>query len=320
MISSWGNYPKIKGELLNASTENEIKKIIRSSDVLIPRGNGRSYGDSSLSSSMLSMLKLNRFIDFDPVKGTIDCEAGTLLSEILDVIVPRGWFLSVTPGTKLITVGGAIASDVHGKSHGIYGSFSDQMIDMDVLLSDGRTVNCSPKKEPLLFRATAGGMGLTGIILRSKFKLKKIETAFISQKTVKARNLKETMDLYEEYSSSTLTMSWIDCLSGGKNLGKSILMAGEHATDLEFKSSGQIGNPLAPAIPKKLSVPVDFPSFALNGLSVRAFNMLYYMKQFSRETKSIVSYDTFFYPLDSIYSWNRIYGKRGYSISICSAP
>jgi len=312
LISGWGNYPKINANIVSADTETDIKNLIQSFDSVIPMGNARSYGDSALGSNILSILPLNHFLDFNSTEGILECEAGVLLSEILDVIVPQGWFLSVTPGTKLITVGGAIASDVHGKDHHIQGAFSSSLISMEVLLSTGKTVRCSPKTNAELFHATCGGMGLTGIILRASIKLKKVESAFIKQKTIKAKNLRHAMELFEENKKVPLTMAWIDCMKRGKNLGRSILYAGHHATVEECREAG-IQNPLTPNIPAKRTVPFNFPSFALNSLSVRAFNFSVYRKHFAKIRENLVSYDTFFYPLDSIYLWNRIYGKRGFT-------
>ena len=312
LISGWGNYPKIDANIILDSTEEDAVKAINSFDSIIAMGNARSYGDSALGTNILSLLPMNHFLDFDENTGILQCEAGVLLSEILDVAVPRGWFLSVTPGTKLITVGGAIASDVHGKDHHVSGSFSKHVISMDVLLSSGKIIKCSQKSNADLFQATAGGMGLTGIILRAAIQLKKIESAYIKQKLYKARNLKHIMELFEENKNVPLTMAWIDCIKGGKNMGRSILYSGHHATADECTAAG-IKNPLDPNVPKKITVPFNFPSFALNSLSVRAFNFFTYHKQSSKTTSSIVSYDSFFYPLDSIYMWNRIYGKRGFT-------
>lgn len=311
-ISGWGKYPRIEATVRTPTDEPHAKAILATEKSLIARGLGRSYGDSSLNKTILSSLLMNRIVSFNSKTGLIECEAGVSLAELLDLFVPQGWFLPTTPGTKFVTIGGAIASDVHGKNHHVAGSFGNHVLSCDVLLSDGRVVRCSKKSNTELFRATVGGMGLTGVILRASFKMKRIESAYITQKSVKARNIDEAFTLFESLKHFPLSMAWIDCLSGGKKLGRSILMVGDHAQADQCLARG-IKEPLNLKAALKLNVPIDFPGFALNSLSVRAFNMLYYAKQIRKETESIVSYDPFFYPLDGIHNWNRIYGKRGFT-------
>lgn len=277
----------------------------------IARGNGRCYGDASLAPNLLSSLQLDYVHAFDQEEGIFECESGVLLSEVLDIIVPRGWFLPVTPGTKFITVGGAIASDIHGKNHHVDGSFCDHVLEMDVMLYNGDVVTCSASENGELFEVTRGGMGLTGFILRAKFALKKIETAFIRQVQVKAANLSELMGLFREYKGYTYTMSWIDCLKSGKHFGRSILMAGEHAAPDEL-SGKQKKKQLIPSSDTLMTFPVNLPSFVLNQYSVRAFNFLYYQKNIKKYRNNIIPYDPFFYPLDKILEWNKGYGRRGF--------
>jgi FAD/FMN-containing dehydrogenase len=230
---------------------------------------------------------------------------------VLDVIVPKGWFLPVTPGTKFITVGGAVASDVHGKNHHVDGAFSAHVLEMDVITGTGETVTCSPAKNTDLFWATCGGMGLTGIIIRIVFDLKKIETAYIKQKQVKARNLEELLQLFDTYSHYTYSVAWIDCLKKGADFGRSILMLGEHARLAELPEKKKAA-PLKLPAKKQITFPFNLPSFVLNEYTVKAFNFLYYGKNFKKEINNIVSYEPFFYPLDAILHWNRGYGKRGF--------
>jgi FAD/FMN-containing dehydrogenase len=312
MIGGWGRYPMIDANIHSFASEEEAAALVRGVIDAIPRGLGRSYGDSSLAENILLTLRMNRFLSFDENSGLLACEAGVSLAEILEIFVPRGWFLPVTPGTKFVTVGGAIASDVHGKNHHVDGSFSDHVVSFDLMLPDGKIVSCSRRGNTDLFRATAGGMGLTGIILRASFHLKRVESAYIRQRSVRAQNLNEIMDLFESHRHYTMSMAWIDCLSGGRSLGRSIMMVGEHATARDCDSVG-ITSPLHPANKLKLNVPIDFPAFALNSLSVRAFNQLYYSKHLKRVKEGVIPYDPFFYPLDSIHNWNRIYGKRGFT-------
>ena len=302
-LLSWGMYPKIKNNVFKFDKYETLKQIIKDHDNLIPYGNGRSYGDSALSANIINVKPKDYFIDFDEKSGLLHVQAGALLSEILEAYVPRGWFLKVTPGTKLITVGGAIASDIHGKNHHIEGCFSECVQAFEIMLSDGNIVTCSKESTPELFKATCGGMGLTGVILDAKFYLKKINSQFIDQTTIKTKNLKETFKAFEEYKDKPYSVAWIDCLAKGKKLGKCLLMTGDFRDDgkLNYKKRQQ------------KSIPFNFPSFALNKLSVKAFNWLYYGKAKDGISKQRVNIDTFFYPLDAIGHWNRIYGTNGFT-------
>ena len=309
-ISGWGNYPKRESEILYFNKSCELDSILRENPVLTPQGNRRSYGDSALGDHVLSTLKFNKFLGFDRDRGTLKCQSGVMLSEILEVIVPQGWFLPVTPGTKFITVGGAIASDIHGKNHHKDGSFSNFLIRMSILCGDGKIYECSKTENPDLFEATCGGMGLTGIIIDAEFSLKPVETAYINQLQIKAKNLEEAVDLFIRHENYTYSVAWIDCLKGGKNLGRSILMLGEHAKKEELGKG--IRNPLQIHRDSRLNVPFNFPSFTLNSFTVKAFNQLYYSKNLKKESRNILHYNPYFYPLDNVLNWNRIYGVKGF--------
>lgn len=310
--SNWGNYPKINADILSFSSEEELKQIVAKEKELIARGMGRCYGDSSLGETILSTLKFNRILSFEETNGKTTCEAGITLEDLLETFIPKGWFLPVTPGTKYITIGGAIASDVHGKNHHVEGSISNHIISMDVMIDNGEIINCSKETNKDLFWATCGGMGLTGVILRATFCLSKIETSYITQETIKAENLEEIMTIFEESKSYTYSVAWIDCLAKGKNVGRSLMMRGEHATIEDLKNTSFLSSPLAVEKKPLLDIPIDFPNFALNTVSVKSFNFLYYNKQVKKHQKGITNYNKFFYPLDGINNWNRIYGKRGF--------
>nr|WP_275715854.1 FAD-binding oxidoreductase [Sulfurimonas sp. SAG-AH-194-L11] len=300
-LQSWGMYPKVENEVVKFTSQAELKEQVNTADELIAYGNGRSYGDSALSSTLVHTKPYDYFLDFDETEGILHVQAGVLLSEILEGIVKRGWFLKVTPGTKLITVGGAIASDIHGKNHHIEGCFSECVEEFTIMLADGTTQRV--KKGEELFLATCGGMGLTGVILDAKISLKKINSQYINQTTIKTKNLKETFDAFEEYSSLPYSVAWIDCLAKDENIGKSLLMVGDFADDGDLRYKPKA----------KLNIPFNFPSFTLNTLSVKAFNWLYYWKSQDGISKQQVHFDSFFYPLDSIRNWNRIYGKNGFT-------
>ncbi len=309
-VSGWGRYPSVDSQCRTFDNEDQLRRTLDSigaSKPAIARGLGRSYGDSSLSENLLSTRRLDRFLSFDEDTGELVCESGVSLAEILDVFVPRGWFVPVTPGTKFVTVGGAIASDVHGKNHHREGSFANHVLWLDLLTADGNISRCSRTENPELFLSTCAGYGLTGVTLRAAIRLRKIETAFIRQKTIRTRNLEETLAAFDEHAGWTYSVAWIDTLSRGAGLGRSVLMLGEHAAKGDIPNGAE---PLGAGRKGKLAVPFDFPGFALSSSSVRVFNSLYYAKSYSRQ--SVISYEPFFYPLDSIRNWNRIYGRRGF--------
>lgn len=303
MTSGWGRYPRHSASILQPRTVPEVSRLILGEKgPWIGRGMGRSYGDSALADQVISSLQLNHLHSFNDKTGILSCAAGTTLSEILDVFVPRGWFLPITPGTKFVSVGGAIASDVHGKNHHIHGCFSECLDSIELLLGDGRLLSCSRNEHPELFHATCGGMGLTGIICSAALRLLPIESAYIEQTTYKAANLEAAFKLFEQHGNSTYSVAWIDCLASGKALGRSLLMIGEHARD------GRLELPET----KTLSVPVDMPPALLNRFSIQAFNTLYYQRMLRQVSRQYVSYESFFYPLDGIQQWNRLYGKPGF--------
>lgn len=311
-ISNWGNFPKADSRIYEPDRLEYVESFVAKNHSIIARGNGRCYGDASLSDNVISTLSLNKFIDFDIQNGVLECESGVLLDDILELIVPKGFFLPVTPGTRFITVGGALASDVHGKNHHRDGCFSDWVLSFRLLREDGQILSCEPKgNNAELFWATAGGMGLTGIILSVRFKLITIESSYIRQESIKAKNLDEVFKLFDESQDWPYTVAWIDCLQKGKNLGRSILMRGAHAT-IQDLSPKQRERPLRIFGKALFSVPIYFPGFVLNPLVVKLFNLLYYFKQLKTKSSFINNYNSFFYPLDSVGAWNKIYGKNGF--------
>ncbi len=271
-------------------------------------GLGRSYGDSCLNDGgiLVPMRSLNHLIAFDANTGELTCEAGITLDEILHFAVPRGWFLPVVPGTKFVTVGGAIANDIHGKNHHQAGTFGRHVVSLELARSDGRRRFCSQTNESELFQATIGGMGLTGLIAKATIRLRPITSAMMETVSRRFENLEgffeiaATTDKDFEY-----TVAWVDCLARGKKLGRGIFLAGNHA---ETAKPGE----LSPHKPPLARLPFDFPDFALNRWSVGAFNELYFHKQWSDVKQARVHYDPFFFPLDAIHDWNRLYGKRGF--------
>ncbi|ODS89431.1 MAG: FAD-linked oxidase [Chryseobacterium sp. SCN 40-13] len=310
-ITNWGNFPVVEKEIKAEENIREIKAYVQNAHEIIARGNGRCYGDAALGEKMFSTKRLNKFISFDRLNGILECESGVLLSDILEVIVPQGYFLSVTPGTKFITLGGAVASDVHGKNHHSEGCFSEHVLAFSLLTENGEILHCSRNYHEDKFWATIGGMGLTGIILSAKIKLKNIETAYIRQERIKAENLEEIFRLFDESENWTYNVAWIDCLQKGKNIGKSILIRGEHAFRHELTHKKSI-DPLHIKKKNPPSIPFFFPEFFLNSMTVKFFNWFYYVKQTTKKINEIVDYEAFFYPLDVVENWNKIYGKKGF--------
>ena len=282
---------------------------------VLPYGNGRSYGDSCLNTGgvLIDCRGLDRFIAFDADSGLVRCEAGVLLADILDVAVARGWFLPVSPGTRFVTVGGAIANDVHGKNHHRAGTFGCHLRCFELLRSNGERLLCSPDENRDYFQATIGGLGLTGLVTWVEIQLKPVANAYIDQETIRFGDLSEFFDLSQASDAEfEYTVAWIDCLATGPSLGRGLFMRGNHAPTAASKT------PKAPG--KSLSVPFAPPLSLVNRLSLRAFNALYIRKQRSDRVASQVHYQPFFYPLDAIGNWNRMYGPRGFYQFQCVLP
>lgn len=301
-LTGWGNYPKTQCETLDLDDKNVLTHITTNAGSVIAHGNGRSYGDSALADTVVDTLPHRYMLSFDKKNGLLHAQAGVLLADILKLIVPKGWFLKVSPGTKLITLGGAIASDVHGKNHHIDGCFSESLKSFTLLLPSGETLTCSKRKNADLFKATCGGMGLTGIILDVTIRLKPINSKNIEQTTYKTHNLKETFEVFEAQKDAPYSVAWIDCLSSGDSLGRSHVITGDFCDDHDLNYLDK----------QKISVPFYLPSFTLNKFSVKLFNHFYYQKEKAVKSIKTVDIDSFFYPLDSINHWNRIYGKKGF--------
>ncbi len=303
--ASWGRYPQYDQQLLSLPRP---EPHLPPDGLLLPYGLGRSYGDSCQNESgyLLQTRLWDRFIAFDTESGVLKCEAGVSLEAIIKFCLPHGWFLPVTPGSKYVTVGGAIANDVHGKNHHIAGSFGNHVHSFDLLGSDGCIKHCSRKHEADWFRATIGGLGLTGLVLRATIQLKRVDSAFMDVETIKFGNLEEFESLSRESADThEYTVAWLDCVSGGDNLGRGIFFRANHA-------SGAGAADLLLKERRKMSVPLPFPNLALNSYTMRAFNALYYNRIRAERSDSREYFDGYFYPLDAIKQWNFIYGRRGF--------
>jgi decaprenylphospho-beta-D-ribofuranose 2-oxidase len=317
-LSGWGRYPDALCEWVQPRDVQAGALALAEFSGAIGRGNGRSYGDAALNpGGTIDLRLLDHLIDFDAQSCMLTCEAGVMLNEIVDAFLPRGLFPMVTPGTSLVTVGGMIASDVHGKNHHLAGSFCDHVDWFDLMISPGEVLRCSRSENRALFEASCGGMGLTGLILRARFRLQPVESAFVRQKTVHAPDLAAAMALFEEHLDWPYSVAWIDCLAGASSAGRSVVFLGEHARTVDLPEAAQRASAVRPT-PKALHVPIDLPNFVLGRSAVRAFNWAYRLAQ--RAGEHIIDADRYFYPLDAIHDWNRIYGKRGLLQYQCVIP
>lgn len=319
-LAGWGRYPVIDAQLYRPRSEASLRDMVLREPSVIARGNGRAYGDSAINpAATLHTGHLNRLIAFDPATGQVIAEAGVQLRDLIDAFLPQGWFPLVTPGTKYVTIGGAIAADVHGKNHHKDGSFRSCVDWIDVMGADGQVVRCSADQNPILFDHTLGGMGLTGIILRAALRLRPVETGWIKQTTVTAPNLSAAMAAFEAAQNVTYSVAWIDCLAQGDALGRSLVMLGEHATLSDLPPTKR-NRSFDIKVRRKRSVPFDFPALALNQYTVRAFNALYYRAGQQKAGEKLVDWDSYFYPLDALLDWNRIYGRNGFAQFQCVLP
>jgi len=310
-VSGWGRHPTLATTSYRPATRQALTRVLRAEPgELIARGMGRSYGDASLAARCIDMTGLDHLIAFDAERGELECGAGLTLAAILEVIVPRGWFLPVLPGTGFVTLGGAIAADVHGKNHHHDGAFSEFVDDITLLLADGSELRCSRQQHGGLFHATAGGMGLTGIIVSARLRLRPISSSYIEERLVAATDLHSAIALLEKHDPSTYVVAWIDVNQRGARRGRALVMLGEHVTD---------GGMEAPRR-RPIAVPIDLPGGLLGRPLTTAFNALYYWRGARHAEPRRVHYTQYFFPLDALTNWNRLYGKRGFMQHQCVIP
>lgn len=311
--TSWGRCPPDAKESKAYALNDRFAPLPPDPGVsMLPYGNGRSYGDVCLNrgGALLRTRGLDRFIRFDPASGTLHCEAGVLLSEIIDLVLPSGWFPPVSPGTAFVTVGGAIANDVHGKNHHRAGCFSSHVLQFDLHRSDGSTIRCSPQENGDWFAATVGGLGLTGVIGCAQLRLRRVPGPWFRGDSQRFANLDEFFALSKESDRDyEYTVAWIDCAATGAALGRGVFMRGNHAP-------GDTREPRRAA----LRVPVTPPVSLINGLSLALFNQLYFHRSGALREDAQWHYRPFLYPLDGILEWNRIYGPRGFFQYQCVVP
>ncbi|HVR71518.1 MAG TPA: FAD-binding oxidoreductase [Vicinamibacteria bacterium] len=308
----WGRVPRPGREVRS----EDLEALTR--DAVLCRGLGRSYGDSSLpppSHPVVAATPLaDRILSFHAATGTLRAEAGLSLREINRVFLPRGFYDPVCPGTQFITLGGMVAADVHGKAHHRTGSFGNHLLKLRMRVADGRILECSREVEPDLFRATVGGMGLTGHVLEVECSLARVPSSWIYAESERIPDIDRFVDALKESGGAwPYTMGWIDCLSRGAGMGRGLLMRGRWAEPSEAP-------PRPPPPLRRPAVPFVLPEWVLNRWSVRAFNALYYRKQRGRSKRGILHPEAFFYPLDAIGHWNRMYGRRGFTQYQCVLP
>jgi FAD/FMN-containing dehydrogenase len=313
-ILSWGRYPKTAHHHVHKPAWNDqVPEILRvaAPGSLLPYGLGRSYGDSCLNDGreLIDCRRLNRILEFDESTGTLRCESGISLSDIVDVFLPKGWFLPVTPGTRFVTVGGAIANDVHGKNHHCAGTFGAHVRQIGLHRSNDGLVICNSEENLDMLRATIGGLGLTGVIAWADIQLKRVAGPWIDAESIPFQSLATFLDLSRESNDRfEYTVAWLDCFAGKNPRG--IFFRGNHAADhgKEFHSK------------RGLKLPFALPGWMLNRYSIRAFNSAYYKIHSARKGAAVVAYDSFFYPLDSIRQWNLLYGRQGFLQYQCVIP
>jgi FAD/FMN-containing dehydrogenase len=311
-VESWGRYPRATPASVHRITDRHAPLPQTDSTMLI-HGNGRSYGDVCLNNGgdILLARGLDRFISFDADSGVLRAEAGVLLAQVLNVCVPRGWFLPVTPGTRYVTLGGAVANDIHGKNHHRAGTFGCHIRALELLRSDGERRTCSPKENVDWFGATIGGLGLTGLITWVEIQLQPIEGPWIKAENRRFADLGGFFELAEESDKHyEFTVAWVDCAARGRSLGRGVFTRGNFAP--QSAGSGEL-----PSKHSRLTMPFTPPVSLVNSLSLKAFNALYARR---REKQFISHYAPFFYPLDSIAHWNRIYGPKGFLQYQCILP
>jgi FAD/FMN-containing dehydrogenase len=320
-ISGWGRHPVVETDIVAPRTLDAARVATARTEGGVARGNGRAYGDASIGAQQtLQMGGLDRIRAFDATTGLVTVEAGVLLADLIAAFLPRGFFPAVVPGTKFVTIGGTIAADVHGKNHHRDGGFGDHVESLVLATAGGDLIRASRHESPDLFAATIGGMGLTGTIVEATLRLRPVETGWIRQRTIVAPDLTEAIAALAEGDSATYSVAWIDCTAKGSRLGRSLVFLGEHAVPNELHSKAS-ANLFPKASGARLAVPIDCPAIVLNHWSVGAFNSFYFRLGARRAGEPfLVPADSYFFPLDGIDAWNRIYGRRGFVQHQCVLP
>lgn len=311
---SWGRFPKISHQQIFQAVEKSPFPSARSGKSMLAYGAGRSYGDCCLNEGgiLLDTSRMDRVLDFDAEHGLLRCEGGISLGAILRLIIPHRWFLPVVPGTQFVTLGGAIANDVHGKNHHRAGTFGGHVTKLELLRSDGTRLLCSRQENSGFFNATVAGLGLTGLILWAELRLKKTQGPFLDCETWAFSSLQDFSALCEASDRDfEYTVAWVDALARGSNFGRGIFFRGNHAPEVApERGSGRF----------RMTVPMEMPGFMLNSFTLGVFNELYFQHHRHWAGKKRVHYEKFFFPLDGLRNWNRLYGRAGFFQYQCAIP
>lgn len=318
MLQSWGRYPYHPQTPHAVRWPDELPEILSTAYGAVPGGTlafgmGRSYGDSCMAASdhVVSMRALDHVLAADWVNGRIQVQAGLTLDRLIRIALPRGWFLPVTPGTKFVTVGGAVANDVHGKNHHVAGTFGRHVRNLRMYRSQDGVVECGPDRNPALFKATVGGLGLTGVLLSVELQLRPVRSCRIAERSIRFGGLDEFFALSEEHDPlHEYSVAWVDCLATGRATGRGHYIVGHHADDDQLSWADR----------RPQVVPFDPPFSLVNGWTLRAFNALYYHRHVRKDVQRLVDFDPFFYPLDKLLNWNRMYGRAGFQQYQCVVP
>ena len=315
-LTGWGRVSPSRACVVTPDQSSQIRRLLQDPPArgVIARGLGRSYNNAAQTSGglVIETTRLNRILDLDPVQGTVTCEAGVSLEQLIRAALRAGWFVPVSPGTRQVTIGGAIAADVHGKNHHRAGSFGRHVPWFELLLPDGQELRVTPRSRPDLFWATTGGMGLTGVIIRAGLQLIPVETASLLVDTIRTPDLDQTMAcLAEADERYGYTVAWLDCLAAGRELGRSVVTSGDFAARADLPARAR-GDPLAFNPPAWLRAPALCPPGLVNRYTVALANEAWYRRAPRHREGEIQTIGTFFHPLDGIRNWNRVYGPAGF--------
>ena len=313
MTLNWGAFPPHRNQSFITMPWRQSDPFTQqAAQSYLPHGNGRSYGDSCLNTQgvLIDMLSLNHFLEFDTQTGILRCESGVLLADILHSAVPQGWVLPVLPGTQFVTVGGAIANDVHGKNHSYAGTFGCHILQFELLRSDGSRWICSLDSNLELFEATIGGLGLTGIILWAEIQLQPLSSPYFEVETRPFQGLQAFYALMQQVEDTAgYSVAWLDCLAKGRQFARGLLMTANPC----------VMDRAPPEVPRTKRLPCHLPASAVNRYSMSVFNTLYYHRH-ARKQHQVMPYQQYFFPLDSILEWNKVYGKHGFLQYQCVLP
>lgn len=316
-LAGWGNFPVSTASILRPERVRGVADIVSalpSGRSVVARGSGLAYGDAAINRDgfVLATSRLDKLLAFDTELGLVRCQTGVLLTDIAAVALPRGWFLTVTPGTARATIGGCIACDVHGKNHHVAGSFGNHVRQITLLCADGTVLTCSPEERLDLFWASVGGMGMTGIILDATLALRRVESSWIRKRDIVTLDLDDTLRVLSETRDATYSVAWLDATADAEHCGRGVVMLGEHAQPEHLPEEAR-RDPLGTETPRRVRIPATAPGILVGTPVARLINRIIYRRYAGSDgTETTVPASSFFYPLDAIENWNRLYGRRGF--------